>query len=60
MKILLTSEVAKMLRISEDHCRRLIRDGLIKGYKEGKRGGFRITEQAVNDYVAAKLKDGAK
>ena len=40
--ILITKEVAQMLRVSEDYVRGLIRQRKIKAYKEGRRGGFRI------------------
>ncbi len=53
-KILLTGEVAEILRISEGYLRELIRKGKIKAYKEGRRGGYRITEKAVEEYVKGK------
>ncbi len=53
-KIMLTSEVAKQLRISEGYLRELIRKKKLKAYKEGRRGGFRITEKAVQEYVKKK------
>ena len=40
LKILLTKEVAEMLRLSEEHVRELIRQRKIKAYQEGKRGGL--------------------
>jgi len=52
--ILLTKEVAEMLRISEDYVRELIRKGKIKAYKEGRRGGFRIPTEEVNKYIKQK------
>ncbi len=59
-KILLTSEVAERLRISEGYLRELIRKGKIKAYKEGRRGGYRIGEKAVQEYVKGKHEDGKK
>ena len=56
-RILLTSEVAAMLRISEGYLRELIRRGTIKAYKEGRRGGYRIREEEVEKYVQQKHKD---
>ncbi len=58
MKILLTGEVAEILRISEGYLREPIRKGKIKAYKEFRRGGFRITEKAVEEYVKGKHKFG--
>ncbi len=55
-RILLTREVARLLRISEGYLRELIRRGEIKAYKEGRRGGYRITEEEVKRYVKDKHK----
>lgn len=52
--ILITKEVAKMLRVSEDHVRDLIRNRKIKAYKEGRRGGYRIMMEEVNRYISKK------
>ena len=52
--ILLTKEVAQMLRVSEDYVRGLIRGKRIKAYKEGRRGGFRIPIEEVNKYIEGK------
>ena len=57
MNILLTNEVAKILRVGEDHVRNLIRTGKLKAYKEGRRGGFRIESENVDEYINQKLKD---
>ena len=56
-KILLTKEVAQILRLHEEYVRELIRQRKLKAYKEGRRGGFRITMQAVEDYIAKKHKE---
>jgi excisionase family DNA binding protein len=56
-KVLLTKEVAQMLRLSEEYVRELIRERKLKAYREGRRGGFRITTKAVEDYVAKKHKE---
>jgi len=52
--ILLTKEVAEILRVSEEYVRSLIRAGKIKAYKEGRRGGFRVTREAVDQYIRRK------
>jgi len=57
MKILLTKEVAEFLRVSPDHVRNLAREGKLKCYKEGRRGGFRFTEEDVQVYIKKKLKE---
>lgn len=56
-KILLTKEVAEMLRVSEEYVRVLIRQRKLKAYKEGKRGGFRITMGAIEKYINRKHKE---
>jgi len=43
-----------MLRVSEDHVRVLIRQRQIKAYKEGRRGGFRIPLDEVDNYIKGK------
>ena len=57
MKILLTKEVAAMLRLHEEYVRELIRQRKIQAYREGRRGGYRITLQAVEDYIAKKHRE---
>ena len=56
-KILVTKEVAQMLRLHEEYVRELIRQRKIKAYREGRRGGYRITIKAVEDYIAKKHKE---
>ena len=57
LKILLTKEVAEMLRLSEEHVRELIRQRKIKAYQEGKRGGYRIELGEVERYVKSKYSE---
>ena len=57
LKILLTKEVADMLRLSEEHVRELIRQRKIKAYQEGKRGGYRIELSEVERYVKSKYSE---
>ena len=52
--ILITKEVAQMLRVSEHYVRGLIRNRKIKAYQEGRRGGFRIHIDEVNRYIKIK------
>ena len=56
-KVLLTKEVAEMLRLSEEYVRELIRQRKLKAYKEGRRGGFRITTAAVQHYIKRKHRE---
>jgi excisionase family DNA binding protein len=56
-KVLLTKEVADMLRLSEEYVRELIRQRKIKAYKEGRRGGYRITADEVRKYISRKFKE---
>ena len=57
VKVLVTKEVAQMLRLSEDYVRELIRQRKIKAYKEGRRGGFRVTVEEIDNYIARKHKE---
>ncbi|MDD5109558.1 MAG: helix-turn-helix domain-containing protein [Candidatus Omnitrophica bacterium] len=56
-KILLTKEVAQILRLHEEYVRELIRQRKLKAYKEGRRGGYRITMEAVNAYITKKHRE---
>ena len=56
-KILVTKEVAEMLRLHEEYVRLLIRQRKLKAYKEGRRGGYRITMKAVEDYIDKKHRE---
>jgi len=55
--ILLTKEVAGMLRVSEEYVRELIRHGKLKAYKEGRRGGYRVTLNEVDRYIKEKHRE---
>jgi len=54
-KLLTTKEVAEILRVSEQHVRSLMNKGLIKAYKEGRKGGYRTYEDEVNRYIKEKF-----
>ena len=54
LQIMLTKEVAKMLRLSEEYVRELIRQRKLKAYQEGKRGGYRIEFSEVKRYIKSK------
>ena len=56
-KILVTKEVAQMLRLHEEYVRELIRQRKLKAYREGRRGGYRITIKAVENYIAKKHRE---
>jgi len=56
-KVLLTKEVAEILRLSEEYVRELIRRKKLKGYKEGRRGGYRVTLKEVESYVERKQRE---
>ena len=56
-KVLVTKEVAQMLRLSEEYVRELIRERKLKAYKEGRRGGFRVTVEEVDNYIARKHRE---
>ncbi len=54
-RLLVTAEVARILRVSDEFVRRVIRGKKLRAYKEGKRGGYRVREQDVEEYVRWKL-----
>lgn len=56
-KVLVTKEVAEMLRLSEEYVRELIRQRKLKAYKEGRRGGYRITLDEVKSYIDRKQQE---
>ena len=53
-KVLLTKEVADILRVTEEYVRSLIRRKEINAYKEGRRGGYRILPEEVEKYISRK------
>lgn len=55
-KLLLTKEAAKVLRISEEYLRSLIRKKKIVAYKEGRRGGYRIPAQEIDRYISQRYR----
>ncbi|MFH1201408.1 MAG: helix-turn-helix domain-containing protein [Candidatus Omnitrophota bacterium] len=56
-KLLLTKEAASLLRISEEYLRCLIRQKKISAYKEGRRGGYRIPLQEIDNYISRGIKN---
>ena len=55
-KLLLTREAAEILRISEEYLRTLIRQKKINAYKEGRRGGYCIPAQEIDNYIKQRYK----
>lgn len=55
--ILITKEVAGLLRVSEEYVRELIRAKKLRAYKEGRRGGYRILRADVDSYISMKLEN---
>ena len=53
--ILLTKEAAMLLKVSQGFVRGLIRDGKLRAYKEGRRGGYRILRGDVDRYIQMRL-----
>jgi excisionase family DNA binding protein len=51
-KLLLTKEAASLLRISQEYLRSLIRKKKISAYKEGRRGGYRIPAEEIDNYIS--------
>jgi excisionase family DNA binding protein len=54
-KLLLTKEAAGILRVSEEYLRSLIRKRKIPAYKEGRRGGYRISVIEIDNYITRKF-----
>ena len=50
-RLLLTKEAADVLRVSEEYLRSLIRKNKISAYKEGRRGGYRIPTEEIDNYI---------
>ena len=55
-RLLLTKEAAEVLRISEEYLRSLIRKKKINAYKEGRRGGYRIPLEEIDNYIAKRYR----
>lgn len=51
MKLLTVKDAAEILKCSQEHVRRLLRGGKLKGFSEGRRSGFRILETDLEQYV---------
>ena len=51
IELLTTREVAVILRLSEMHVRKLINTKILNGYKEGRKGGFRVPSSEVERYI---------
>ena len=51
MKLLVVKEVAEILRVSAEHVRRIIRKGQLRAFKVGRRGGYRIREEDLRNYI---------
>jgi len=58
-RLLVTKEAAKILRISEEHFRLLVRKKKIAAYKEGRRGGYRVSAKEIDKYIAMRQKSCA-
>lgn len=56
-KVLLTKEVADILRVTEEYVRSLIRQKKINAYKEGRRGGYRIMPEEIEKYISRKQEE---
>ncbi len=56
-KLLLTKEAADVLRISEEYLRCLIRQKKIAAYKEGRRGGYRISPEEIDNYISQRFNE---
>lgn len=55
MNILTSKEVADVLKVSTNHVQKLCKNGELKSYKEGRKGGFRILESSLNEYIMKRM-----
>jgi excisionase family DNA binding protein len=55
-RLLVTKEAAEILRVSEEYLRNLIRKKKIHAYKEGRRGGYRISAEEIDNYIASRYR----
>ena len=56
-EIYTTKDVARILRVTPFHVSALGRKGIIRGYKEGRKGGYRFLRSDVEKYVINKYRD---
>ena len=54
---LTVEQVAERLQYHQDTVRRLLRAGKLQGYRQTRRGGWRIRASAVDHYVMADWAD---
>ncbi len=54
--ILTTKEAAEYLKVGEAYIRQLVRLKKLRGYGEGRRGGYRILKEDIVKYIDDKLK----
>jgi len=55
IKLYMTKDVANMLNIGEQHVRNMARNGVIRCYKEGRKGGFRFLKEDIQSYINKKF-----
>ena len=55
LNLLTVKEAADILKCGQEHVRRLLRSGRLKGFSEGRRSGFRILERDLEEYVLRKI-----
>lgn len=55
LQLVTTHEAAEMLRVSGQHIRNMIKKGILKAYKEGRKGGYRIDKNSINNYAQKKI-----
>jgi len=53
---LLTKEVAKLLKVSEEHIRELIRRRKLRAFKVSRRSGYRISRKDLERFIEDKYK----
>ena len=56
-QILTCKEVMDVLRISRSLCYRYIKEGKIKGYREGNK--IKVPYSSIESYITARMKEGA-
>lgn len=51
---LLTKEAAKLLKVSEEYIRELIRRRQLRAFKVNRRSGYRISKKDFEDFIESK------
>jgi len=57
VEVYTTQDICKLLKVSENHVRKLIKRGKLKAWREGRKGGYRVREESLKEYMKVKEDD---